>query len=274
MENIPKTTKGVILQKAPFDPPVYGEATLPELTEEKILIKIHSAPINPSDQQCVKGFYPHGKDTPTTAGLEGSGLVVAAGTSEKAQALLNKKVCFFTVKEPGSWGEYTVLPYTQAYPLPEGVDYEQGSMALVNPLTVQGFILLCQDKGYKAIAHAAAASQVGRNLIAGAKKAGITVVNFVRRTEQAKLLEELGADVVIDKSQDGWEEKAKQILEEHKVQAYFDPLGGADGGKIVTLLPNNAWTYVYGCLTFKPLEVAAGDMCFQRKAYFRILAQQ
>ena len=255
MQNVPKTTKGVILQEVPTNPPVYGEATLPELTEDSVLVKIHSAPINPADVQCVKGVFPHGKTLPTTSGLEGSGLVIAAGASEKAQALLNKRVCFLTGPKPGSWGEHTVIAAKQAHVLPDDVDYEQGAMVLVNPLTVAGFLLVCEERGYTSIAHAAAASQIGRNLISGAKKAGITVVNFVRRAEQAKILNDLGADAVIDKSQEGWEEKAEKVLAEHKVQAYFDALGGEDGGKIFKLLPDESVTHVYGCLTYQPLVV-------------------
>ena len=138
-------------------------------------------------------------------------------------------------------------------------------MALINPLSVQGFLLICEEKGFTAVAQSASASQVGKNFIYGAKKAGITLVNFVRRAEQAELLKGLGAEIVIDKSQEGWEEEATKILAENKVQAYFDPLGGPDGGKIISLLPSNTWIYLYGCLTSKPLEVNVGDVVLRGK---------
>ena len=265
MENLPKTTKGVVLPADGTQPVAYGEAPLPELTADKILVKIHSAPINPSDTYGIKGKYPDGKQRPSTAGLEGSGLVIAAGTSAEAQALLNKKVCFLTALDNGSWGEYTIIPHSRAYPLPEGLDYEAGAMCLVNPLTVQGFLLICEENNYTCIAQSASASQVGKMFLSGALKAGIKIINFVRRAEQAEALKALGAEIVVNKGEEGWKEKAEQILKDNNVQAYFDPLAGADAGKIISLMPNNTTVYNYGRLTFKPLEIRPEELIFKNK---------
>ena len=138
-------------------------------------------------------------------------------------------------------------------------------MCLVNPLTVQGFLNLCEDNKYTAVASSAAASQVGRMLVKAAKEAGVTVVNFVRREAQFQILKDLGAEYVINRGQDGWEEEAKKILGEQKVQAFFDALGGPDAGAIIKQLPDGAITYNYGLLTLKPLEISGDDLIFRRK---------
>ena len=94
MQNIPKTTKGVVIHAD--GTAKYGDLTLPEIADDQVLIKVHSAPINPSDQLCVTGAYADSRPRPCTLGGEGSGLVVATGSSDKAKSLLNKRVSFFT----------------------------------------------------------------------------------------------------------------------------------------------------------------------------------
>ena len=263
MQDIPKTTNGVIISE---DSTLkFGEFPLPELGENDLLIKVHSAPINPSDQYSFVGLYADGKGRPALAGLEGSGLVVATGTTDKAKALLNKRVAFFTGSKSGTWAEHNVTSADNAFPLPENVDYEQGAMYLVNPLTVQGLLNLCEDNKYTAVASSAAASQVGRMFIKAAKEAGITVVNFVRREAQVQVLKDLGADHVINRGQEGWEEEAKKVTGEVKVQAFFDALGGPDAGAIISTLPDGAITYNYGLLTLKPLQISGDDLIFKRK---------
>ena len=250
MQNIPKTTKGVITQ--PDGTVSYSEMPIPELTEDQILVKVHSSPIHSLDYKMITGAFRDSRPKPRAGGLEGSGLVVATGSSEQAKALLNKRVAF-SAYEAGAWVDYCVVPAKIVAPLPEHTDYEQGSMILANPLSVQALLNKCEVNNYTAIANSAAASQVGRMLLKVAQEAGITVVNFVRREEQVKILKDLGAEHIINRGEEGWEEKAEKVLAEQKVQVYFDALAGPDGGKILHLLPDNTDVYCYGKLTGKDI---------------------
>lgn len=262
----PQTAKGILVSAESTTS--YSSFNLPEITSKDILVKIHSAPINPSDIMFSIGYYPAGKTFPVAIGFEGSGLVVAAGDDPKSQALLNKKVCFFatgTPETPGSWAEYTVIQNSKAMPLPEGLDYESGAACLVNPLTVEGFVIHCKKHEYTSIVHSAAASSLGKMLVRACKEAGITLVNVVRRQEQVDMLKGLGAEHVVNTSEDDWKEKAKALFTELKVQAYFDPIAGPMAGQIIQLMPNDTTTYNYGDLTYKPIEVDPKDMMFKGK---------
>ena len=103
----------------------------------------------------------------------------------------------------GAWVDYCVVPAVIAMPLPDHIDYEQGSMALGNPVSVQALLNICDVNKYTAIANTAAASQVGRMLFKSATERGITVVNFVRREAQVKILKDLGAEHVINRGEEG-----------------------------------------------------------------------
>ena len=251
MQNIPKTAKGVISHAD--DTTTYSEIPIPELAEGQVLVKVHSAPLHRLDYLMMTGAYPDPRPKPVAVGLEGAGLVVATGSSDQAKALLNQRVCFTTYG--GSFVDYAVIDAFAALPLPEHIDYEQGSMAQANPLTAQGLLRLCNINKYTAIANSAAASQLGRMLLKGAQEAGITVVNFVRREAQVKILKDLGAEHIINRGEEGWEEKAKKVLAEQKVQAFFDALAGPDAGKIFNLLPDNTNVYCYGKLTSKNFDL-------------------
>src|SRR5262249_43968604 len=94
-------------------------------------------------------------------GNEGAGVVVQAGTSPAAQALMGKTVailggpmyaqsrCIKAVKCPG-------LP--PAPPPAEGAD------CFVNPLTALGMVETMRREGHKALVHTAAASNLGQML--------------------------------------------------------------------------------------------------------------
>ena len=202
--DIPTNTKCVILD----DKNVlsYGELPLGELGDNQVLVKIHSAAINPSDVMFTQGLYAAEKTRPCVPGFEGSGVVVAGGSSEKSQTLVGKNVCFFAAGKEvkGSWGEFTNIDNESVFPLPETLTLQEGATCLVNPLTVEGFVHTSKDKGYTTIVHTAAASALGKMLVTACKNADITLINVVRREEQVETLKGLGAEHIINTSEDDW----------------------------------------------------------------------
>ena len=261
-----KESKGVVLTEARQSS--YGALPLRELGDHDVLVKIHSAAINPSDTLFLKGLYPAKKAFPTLAGFEGSGLIVQTGSSAEASALKDKRVAFFASEfhELGSWGEYTVLNYQSVFPVPDSVTYEEAACALVNPLTVEGFIVTCQEKGHKAIVHSAAASSLGKMLVKACINNGITLINIVRRQEQVDTLKNLGAAIVIDSSTPDFETQLKKAFEEHAPSAFFDAIGGKFGTTVFTHLPPGSTAYCYGLLSGDPAyAVPASDLIFKGK---------
>ena len=76
--------------------PTYGEVDGRDLQENEVLVKIESAPINPSDQYMAIGAYGVKKlfpPAPVGVGFEGSGTIVEAHETSGAD-LVGKKVVF------------------------------------------------------------------------------------------------------------------------------------------------------------------------------------
>lgn len=266
MNDLPTVSKGVICGNP--GELSYGEQPLGELTADSVLIKVHSAPINPSDLSYVAGTYATKRPRGSIGGFEGSGLVIAAGASEGAQGLLNKRVCFISGEvRCGAWGEYVLLgnALSKVFPIPDTVSYEQGANSLINPLTAQGFIHIMETSEQKVVVHAAAASSLGKIFLALCQEKNFTLINIVRRQSQVDTLVALGAEHVINTGEEGWEAKATELFKQLNPQVFFDPLSGESGSKLVSLLPNGSTTYNYGALGGRNYTLSVADTIFKGK---------
>src|SRR3546814_20276942 len=87
-------------------------------------------------------------------GNEGCGIVVAAGDSPEAQALIGKTVALLGGE---MYAEYRCLPVQMVMPLPDGTDPAAGASCFVNPLTSLAFTETMRMENHGAIVHPAAA---------------------------------------------------------------------------------------------------------------------
>ena len=144
--HFPNSMKGLVLKK--FDEGLaIEELEVPKPAKGEVLVKIDSAPINPSDWAFLRGLYASPKKLPIVAGFEGSGIVMATGNDFFSRRLLGKKVaCFAPPTGNGTWAEYTLTQAATAIPLKKNLSLEQGSMLLVNPLSVIAMISIAKKK--------------------------------------------------------------------------------------------------------------------------------
>lgn len=260
-----KESKGVVINEEK----ALSVGTLPlrELGENDVLVKVHSAPINPSDIMFSRGLYPAGKQHPTFVGFEGSGLVIETGTSELAASRKGVRVAFFASGKTdlGTWGEYVVVSATSVFPIPGDLTYEEASSSLVNPLSVQAMIFRSKAENHTAIVHSAAASALGKMLVAACKQNNITLINIVRRVEQVKILKDLGAEIVLNSSTENFETELKETFAKHQPSAFFDAVGGALGSLVFKHLPDESRTYNYGALAGDAYTTSPVDLLFKGK---------
>ena len=130
-------------------------------------------------------------------GNEGAGVVVSAGSSAAAQALLGRTVA---ILGGSMFTEFRCMKADQCLPLPEGTTAAEGADCFVNPLTALGMTETMRMEGHTAIVHTAAASNLGQMLLRICQKDGIPLVNIVRKEEQVQLLRSRGATWVCNSS--------------------------------------------------------------------------
>jgi NADPH2:quinone reductase len=197
-------------------------------------------------------------------------VVVAAGESDAAQALLGR-----TVGALGGamYSQYRVVGVSQVLALPDGVTPAEGASCFVNPLTALAMIGTMQREGHTALVHTAAASNLGQMLNRLCIADGIQLVNVVRRPEQVATLREQGAEFVCDSSSDTFLDDLTEALTTTGATIAFDAIGGGKlAGQILTCMERAAnarateysrygssvhkQVYIYGGLDRGPTELS------------------
>jgi NADPH:quinone reductase-like Zn-dependent oxidoreductase len=216
---------------------------------DEVLVRMEAAPINPSDLGLLIGpadiatLATSGPaDRPVTTadippqrmkamaarldqsmpvGNEGAGTVVQAGAN--AAHLLGKKV---SMAGGAMYAQYRKIASSGAMPLPEGASAADGASMFVNPLTALGFVETMKAEGHKAIVHTAAASNLGQMLNRICLKDGVPLVNIVRSAEQAAILREIGATIILDSSAEDFQAQLTEACHATGATLAFDAIGG------------------------------------------------
>ena len=134
---------------------------VPTPGEGQVLVKVHAAPINPSDLAAMGGGYDdfgvYKFHYPIVNGNEGSGTVVSSGGGPAADAAVGKHVAFLRVSGNfeytlgGCYQQYAVANAMSLVPVnTEEISLDSASMSFVNPLTAIGLFEQIGNNGAKA----------------------------------------------------------------------------------------------------------------------------
>ena len=275
-----------------------AQVPVPQPGADEVLVRIEAAPINPSDLGLLLGpadianakVSGSGADAVVTApvpqhflgalkarldasmpvGNEGAGVVVAAGDSPQAKALLGKTVA---ILGGATYAQHRIAKASDVLELPAVATAADGASCFVNPLTALSMTEVMRREGHTALVHTAAASNLGQMLNKICIADGISLVNIVRSAEQAKILKDLGAKYVIDSTAPDFIAALTDAIEETGATLAFDAIGG---GKLASQIlsamevaANRKATeysrygsstykqvYIYGALDTGPTELA------------------
>jgi NADPH:quinone reductase-like Zn-dependent oxidoreductase len=223
----------------------------PEPGPDEIVIRVEATPINPSDIALLLGPVDMNtaKQSGTAAspvltanileravpalaarfdqsmpvGNEGAGTVVKAGSSPAAQALLGKMVA---VASGSMYSQYKLAKAVEVLVLPSGTTAQQAASCFVNPLTALSMVEVMRREGHKALVHTAAASNLGQMLNKICLKDGVSLVNVVRSAEQAKILKDIGAKIVLDSTSPRFMAELIEAVGATEATLAFDAVGG------------------------------------------------
>ena len=266
-----------------------AKVPIPIPDDDEILVRIEATPINPSDLGLLLGpadlstakVTGSGDEAVVTAqippalmralagrvgqslpvGNEGAGVVVGAGASSAAQTLLGKTVA---ILGGAMYAQYRVVKAVDALLLHDDATPRDGASCFVNPLTALGFVATMRAEGHTALAHTAAASNLGQMLVKICLTDGVDLVNIVRSPEQATILHGIGAKYVVDSSAPGFMEQLIETLAATGATLAFDAIGGGKlAGQLLTGMEaaanRKAGGYSrYGSTTYKQVYIYGG----------------
>jgi NADPH2:quinone reductase len=227
------------------------DVPVPTPAANEVLVRVEAAPINPSDlgllvanadmatatvagtpqRPIVTASLGPGAlealsarvDQSLPVGNEGAGVVVAAGSSEAAQALLGSRV---GVAGGAMYTQYRVIDASACLVLPEGATAKDGASSFVNPLTALGMLETMRREGHAGLVHTAAASNLGQMLVKLCMKDGVPLVNVVRKPDQEALLRSLGAVHVVNSTSPTFTAELAEALKATSATLAFDATGG------------------------------------------------
>jgi NADPH:quinone reductase-like Zn-dependent oxidoreductase len=168
-------------------------------------------------------------------GNEGAGVVVAAGSSPQAQAMVGRTVA--ALGGGGMYAEYRSVPAAQCLVLPDGTPPAHGASCFVNPLTALGMVETMRLEGHTALVHTAAASNLGQMLVRICEADGVELVNIVRKPEQVELLRSIGAEHVCNSTAGSFTGDLVDTLTATGATIAFDAVGGGPlAGQLLTAM--------------------------------------
>jgi hypothetical protein len=211
-------------------------------------------------------------DESMPVGNEGAGVVVKAGASPAAQALLGKTVA---ILGGATYAQYRTIRASDCLLLRPDATPADGASCFVNPLTALGMVETMRLEGHTALVHTAAASNLGQMLNKICLKDGVGLVNVVRSAEQAKILQDIGAKHVVDSTAASFMDDLTDALVATGATLAFDAIGGGKlAGQILTAMEiaanktakvysrygstTHKQVYIYGGLNTAPTELNRG----------------
>jgi NADPH2:quinone reductase len=266
-----------------------AEVPIPEPADDEVVVRVEASPINPSDMGLLFGGADMSTaevggtaerpvvaaripkqmmaamaariDQPMPVGNEGAGVVVKAGASDAAQALMGKTVA---ILGGAMYAQYRAIKASDCLLLPEGTTPAEGAACFVNPLTALGMVETMHLEGHTALVHTAAASNLGQMLQKICIQDEIGLVNIVRKDEHVELLKGIGARHVVNSSAATFRDDLTDALVDTGATVAFDAIGGGRlASDILTcmeraLVQTSAEFTRYGSATHKQVYIYGG----------------
>lgn len=216
----------------------------------RAIVRMMACGINPADLLGFEGRYPGPSPLPAPCGIEGAGVVEAAGAG--ADLAVGDHVI---VLARANWAETVDVEAAALARIPKTLPWRDAAQLKVNPPTA--FLILRDFVTLKPgdwVAQNAANSAVGLHLIRFAKEMGAHTANFVRREELVAPLKAHGADIVLI----GGEDQAARLRAEIGDAALplgIDAIGGAATRWMADCLSDGGTVVNYGYLSGAPCEI-------------------
>ncbi|MEU9027249.1 NADPH:quinone oxidoreductase family protein [Streptomyces sp. NPDC048383] len=207
--------------------------------EGEVRLKVLAANINFPDALLVRGQYQIRPPLPFTPGVE-----ICGETDDGRRVIANPSL------PHGGFAEYVTAPARALLPAPDSLDDAEAAALHIGYQTGWfGLHRRARLRGGETLLVHAAAGGVGSAAVQLGKAAGATVIGVVGGKDKERVAEELGCDLVIDRTQEdaaGIAARVKEFTGGHGADVVYDPVGG------------DAYTASTKCVAFEGRIVIVG----------------
>ena len=218
--------KGIIVEK--FGGPevlAYRDLDDPQPQANQVLIRVHSAGVNYADVKARTNVHHIERPLPFIPGLDVAGTIEAVGPGVEKLKVGQRVVAF---PQGGSYCEFALAHEVLAFPIPDSI--EDDTAAAFPVVAGTSYAMLSRIAGLQAgqglLLHSAAGG-VGTTALQIAKHLGARpIITTVGSDTKKKLLEELGADAVVNYRSENYVEKTLALTDGKGVDVILNPLAG------------------------------------------------
>jgi NADPH2:quinone reductase len=210
----------------------YVEVEKPAPKPGEVLVRVEAIGVNYIDVYHRTGLYP--MPLPFVPGSEAAGFIEETG----------ERVAWAGVR--GSYAEYAAVPRDKLVTLPADVDARTAAASMLQGLTAHYLVTSTFPlaAGHGALIHAAAGG-VGGILVQMAKQRGARVF-ATASSSKLELVQELGADVIIDYTNTDFSDVVLQETAGRGVDVVYDSVGKTTFDRSLDVLANRGMLVLFG----------------------------
>jgi NADPH:quinone reductase-like Zn-dependent oxidoreductase len=200
------------------------DVLVPSIGVGDVLVRTRAIGLNFAEVFARLGYYPGIPKPPFVPGIEFAGVVDAVGTSVRG---IKKGERVFGFSKHNAYAEFVAVPREFILRMRRTMSFEDAAAFGVASMTAyHGLITLAHlMRGERLLIHAAAGG-VGTVALQIAQHLGATSYGTVGSQAKMKIVEELGAEVVINYSRDDFAAILRKETKGEGLDVIFDSVGG------------------------------------------------
>jgi NADPH2:quinone reductase len=202
-----------------------GEAEPPSPGAGEVVIDVKAAGVNFADTVIIQGTYQLKPDFPFTPGLEVAGTVAQLGDGVDNVSIGDRVV---GIPNIGAFAEQVPVKAPAVVRIPDAMDFETAaSFAVAYSTSHMALGYRAGLKEGETLLIFGAAGGVGLTAVEIGKIMGANVIACASTQEKLDLCKDMGADHVINYSDEDIRERVKEITGGKGADVVYDPVGGA-----------------------------------------------
>jgi NADPH2:quinone reductase len=222
----------------------------------EVLVRIHAAGVNPVDTYIRAGQYAHKPALPYTPGMDGAGTVLEVGEGVRRVGVGDR--VYTAGSHTGTYAELAVCGESQVFSLPETMDFKQGAAVNIPYATAYRALFHRANaaSGEVVLIHGASGG-VGIAAVQIARASGMVVLGTAGTEEGRELVQQQGADRVIDHRDPDHFQKVLEITGGRGVHLILEMLANVNLAQDLKILAKGGRVVVIG--SRGPIEIDPRD---------------
>lgn len=201
------------------------EVEKPSPSEDEVLIEVKAAGVNYADTMRRRNQYLEETPLPFVPGSEVAGVAAEVGADVEDVSEGDRVVTLLGI---GGYAGYVAAPARNLIPIPDGMDFDEAAAIPLQGLTAYHVLKTSGmlEEGESVLVHAAAGG-VGYLAVQMAKLMGASpIVATASTQEKLDLAKNLGADVLINYTEEGWPDEVLEATNGEGADVILEMVGG------------------------------------------------